>query len=200
MSDGTGELCGPGWLHGYDDPLVALLHNPMHANIPAPRLWRAEWGGKRRDDYGLKFGASRFTVLEELAVPVISDDQRTAYAIRCALEVLPLWAGWPREQKLWKDWARAWVDGERSAESAARPAWNARAAWTASTAWTARAARAASAESAESVAWAARAASTASTARAESAAWTAWAASTARGAPLDFPRFAREAMLVGGAR
>ena len=32
-TDGHGELCGSGWLHYYDDPLLAVLLNPIHANF-----------------------------------------------------------------------------------------------------------------------------------------------------------------------
>ena len=39
---GKGELCGPGWIHAYEHPLVAVLMNPIHANFQNPRLWEAE--------------------------------------------------------------------------------------------------------------------------------------------------------------
>ena len=39
---GEGELCGPGWIHAYEHPLIAVLLNPIHANIQNPRLWEAE--------------------------------------------------------------------------------------------------------------------------------------------------------------
>ena len=39
-ASGEGDLCGPGWLHAYEDPLVAAFMNPAHANITNPReLW-----------------------------------------------------------------------------------------------------------------------------------------------------------------
>lgn len=44
-TSGKGALCGPGWLHGYDDLLLALFLNPIHAHIQNPRTWRAETTG-----------------------------------------------------------------------------------------------------------------------------------------------------------
>jgi len=32
-TSGEGPLCSEGWLHGYEDPLLAMLHNHIHANI-----------------------------------------------------------------------------------------------------------------------------------------------------------------------
>ena len=29
-ADGQGELCGTGWIHYYDSPLLAVLLNPIH--------------------------------------------------------------------------------------------------------------------------------------------------------------------------
>ena len=31
-TSGEGGLCGPGWLHYYSDPLLAVLLNPIHAD------------------------------------------------------------------------------------------------------------------------------------------------------------------------
>lgn len=42
-TDGQGSLCGPGWLHYYAHPLLAVLHNPIHADIASPRLFRKVW-------------------------------------------------------------------------------------------------------------------------------------------------------------
>ena len=39
---GKGELCGPGWIHAYEHPLIAVLLNPIHAIFQNPRLWEAE--------------------------------------------------------------------------------------------------------------------------------------------------------------
>ena len=39
-TNGEGNLCGPGWLHAYTDPLLAILLNPIHANISNPETNR----------------------------------------------------------------------------------------------------------------------------------------------------------------
>ena len=50
-TSGIGSLCSSGWLHAYEHPLLAILHNPIHAYIVNPRLWEAEGAGKElRDD------------------------------------------------------------------------------------------------------------------------------------------------------
>jgi hypothetical protein len=36
------SLCGPGWLHAYESPLVAAFMNPIHADFRKPRLFEAE--------------------------------------------------------------------------------------------------------------------------------------------------------------
>lgn len=47
--DGQG-LCSNGYLHFYDDPLLAVFFNPIHAGIESPRLFKAEGEGERLDD------------------------------------------------------------------------------------------------------------------------------------------------------
>lgn len=37
-TNGEGELCGPGWLHYYNDPLLAVLLNPVHAGLSVTLL------------------------------------------------------------------------------------------------------------------------------------------------------------------
>ena len=32
-ASGQGDLCTAGWLHAYTSPLLAVLLNPIHANI-----------------------------------------------------------------------------------------------------------------------------------------------------------------------
>jgi hypothetical protein len=145
-ASGKGILCGPGWLHGYSDPLVALLHNPMHANIAHPRLFRAEWRGRIQDNHGLKFGVTAMRLAEELPVPDITNYHRRAYAIRCAIAVLPAWAVHAEQQTIWKAWAKNWIAGAdsdasaRNAAAAANAAANATTAYAEATAYAAYAA------------------------------------------------------------
>ena len=132
---GRGDLCGPGWIHAYTDPLLAVLLNPIHANFNSPRLWEAD-GEVGLSDHSLKVGCARLTTIRELPLPQITLEQRVRFAILCA-KVVCTDRGWTR-------WADGWLDGtDRTAGTAAEVA---EAAWAA---WAARAARAV---------WAARAA------------------------------------------
>jgi len=101
-ASGDGELCGPGWLHYYDHPLLAVLLNPIHANIRNPRLFEAEATGQIKDDMGLKGGCTRMVLTRELSVPAVTTEQRVRFAMLCAMEVY--------ENKQWVAWARTWLD------------------------------------------------------------------------------------------
>jgi hypothetical protein len=155
-TDGEGNLCGPGWLHYYHDPLLAVLLNPIHADIEGPILWEAEADGLHRDDKGLKGGCTRLTLIRQIDLPQITTEHRIRFAILCAKTVC--------NDPAWNRWADRWLDGsDRSQESA----------WAATEA-AARAARAARAtEAAAEAAWAAE--------RVAAAAWaeSAWAAEAA---------------------
>ena len=174
---GEGELCGPGWIHAYTHPLLAVLLNPVHVGFKKPRLWEAE-GEVARTDHGLKVGCLSLTTLCELPLPVITTTQRVRFAILCAKEVC--------KNKQWNAWADAWLSGkDRTKESARARAAEAARAWAAAEA--AEAAWAA-AEAAEA-AWAARAWAAAEAARAWAAAEAAateaaaaWAAEAAAAA------------------
>lgn len=141
-TDGSGDLCGPGWLHYYHDPLLAVLLNPIHAGIEDPILWEAEAEGLHRDDKGLKGGCTRLTLIRQIDLPQITIEQRIRFGILCAKEVCA--------EPIWNAWADRWLSGaDMSVEAAARAAW-AEAAWAAwaaaraeRAAWAARAARAA---------------------------------------------------------
>jgi hypothetical protein len=182
-TDGRGDLCGPGWLHAYRDPLLAVLFAPLHVPDTYTQLWEAEADGQVRDD-GTKLGVTRLTLLRAITPPAVTTAQRVRWAIACAWEVC--------DDPEWRRWAAAWCDGsDRSAASAARAAEAA----SASAARAARAARAASAASAAAraaraaraaLAWAAEAA----LAAARAAAWAAEAAGT----PLDVLALARRAI------
>ena len=118
-ADGEGDLCGPGFLHAYTDPLLAVLLNPIHAGIENPRLFRAE-GTIKKTDHGLKVGCMEMTLTEELPLPVITTTQWIAFGILCAKEVCKA-AGWTR-------WAANWLSGKDRTAEAARAARAARAA------------------------------------------------------------------------
>jgi hypothetical protein len=86
-TDGEGDLCSPGWLHYYSDPLLAAFLNPIHAKFAAPRLFQVEVAGKVKEDHGLKLGCTRMRLVKELQLPAVTTEQRIKFGILCALEV-----------------------------------------------------------------------------------------------------------------
>src|SRR3990167_7938438 len=83
---GKGDLCGHGWLHWYDVPLVGLFANAVHADLPPDtlRLWVGNGGGERLNDYGLKCGYTSMRLDRGLRVPVITIVHRVRLAIATA--------------------------------------------------------------------------------------------------------------------
>ena len=150
---GEGELCGPGWIHAYEHPLVAVLMNPIHADFKNPRLWEAEGEVGLRDGQ-IKCGCKTLTTIREIPLPSITSEMRVRFAILCAKEVYACLS--------WNAWADKWLSGEDRSEAAAwaaaEAAWAAQAAavWAAvwAAAWAAEAAASATYRSARS-AWAA---------------------------------------------
>lgn len=135
---GKGELCGPGYIHAYTHPLLAVLLNPIHAKFHSPRLWEAE-GKIAKSDRGLKVGCVTLKTIREMPLPVVTTEQRVRFAILCAKAMCT--------DATWLAWANGWLDGtDRTARAEA--------------AWAAEAARAAAraaeaAEAAWAAAWAA---------------------------------------------
>jgi len=119
-TNGSGELCGPGWLHYYREPLLAVLHNPIHAYISDPVLWTCRVEGQRKNDGWMKSGCTKLTPLRQIPLPEVTTTQHTAYAILCAMEVY--------NDPAWRTWAQAWLDGTDRTTSAAEAAAAARAA------------------------------------------------------------------------
>lgn len=111
---GKADLCGPGYIHGYTDPLLAVLLNPIHADIVDPLLWRAE-GKIAINNRGLQVGCVSLTTIEQIPLPVVTTAQRVRFAILCAMEVC--------KDPAWRAWAEKWLDGsDRSPRAAARVA------------------------------------------------------------------------------
>ena len=161
-TDGTGYLCGPGWLHAYENEYVAVFMNPAHANFCDPFFWCAEVRGRTIDDNGLKCGWVEMRLIKRVTPVEITTTQRTEIAIRCAMTVY--------KAPSWIIWAKKWIAGaDRSHKSAEAEA--------------AEAAEAGVARAAEAAARAARAAAEAAAAAASEAAAegmvAAWAAEAA---------------------
>ena len=106
------DLCSNAWLHCYDSPLLAVLHNPIHANIKNPRLFEVEIDGETKNDSGMKRGFRKMRLVKEIDAPKISDVQRIAYGILCAKKVY--------KAKNWNKWADNWLNNiDRSKKVAA---------------------------------------------------------------------------------
>ena len=120
-ASGEGSLCGPGWLHAYESPLVAVLMNPVHANIAEPRLFEAEGKIGKRDGQ-IKCGCTSLRLVREMPLPEISGAARVRAAIYCAWSVC--------DKPAWRMWALRWLaneDRSASAAEAAAAAWDDRA-------------------------------------------------------------------------
>jgi len=105
---------GAGWLHAYEHPLLAVLHNPIHGNFQPDtmRLWEAETEDEnpRREGY-MKMGVRHLRIVKEIPVPVVTAEQRVRYAILCAMEVY--------RGPMWMAWAEGWLSGRDRSEVAA---------------------------------------------------------------------------------
>lgn len=142
---GTGELCTAGWLHACTDPLLAVMLNPIYADLDltTAHLWEAE-GDVGREDHGLQVGCTRLKTLRRIALPSVSSEARIHFGMCCALAVC--------EEPSWVAWANGWLSGRDRSDRSAWGVWasaeaarGAEAAWlaSASAAWAASAARAA---------------------------------------------------------
>ena len=149
--ESTGEhgLCGFGWIHAYTDPLLAVLHNPIHGDFANPHLWEAE-GEIGLTDHGMKVGCRKLTTIRRIELPAVTTEQRVRYGILCAMEVCT--------DATWRRWAENWLSGlDRSKETAAEEAEAARPAAAEAAAWAAWAWAAASAKPLDLIAIARRA-------------------------------------------
>ena len=108
----SNELCNKHWLHYYHHPLLAVLLNPIHANIDNSRLFEVKALGKHLDDKGLKGGCTKMTLVKEIELPEITLNQQIAFAILCSLEVY--------KEPSYVKWANDWLSGVNRTAFAAR--------------------------------------------------------------------------------
>ncbi len=211
---GQGDLCSPGYIHAYLSPLLAVFLNPVHADIPNPKLWQCSVSTIAISDKNLKVGAVSLKTQKEIKIPIVTPEQRVIFAILCAeaaQEVVKnLFEGdekwqityrqkisefnnWAVDYKTGKNRADAYAAGAAAyAAAAAGAAADARAAAARAAAYAAYAAAAAGA--AADAAGAAGAAADAAGAAADAAGAAAYAAADARAAPLNFVAIAEKAM------
>lgn len=101
--------CSDTVLHHYADPRLAVLFNPIHADIRNPRIHKIECDEIGTD--GLKGWARHQRIIEEIDLPVISLEQKVAFAIYCAKPFC--------NDPAWLSWAENWMNGtDRSAWAA----------------------------------------------------------------------------------
>ena len=111
---GVGRICSSGWLHAYEDPLLASFFSPTHIHYFHPRLYRAEGKVGIRDGQ-IKLGCSSLTLIEEIPLPEINIEQRVEIAIRTVMLVYT--------ELAWTEWAEDWLNGkDRSKKSAMKAA------------------------------------------------------------------------------
>lgn len=102
---GRGGLCGPGFIHAYLSPELAVLLNPIHANIYNPKLWVCETKIVE-SDRGLKVGGISLTTKNELSVPTVSIEQRVIFAVLCGRAVFG------GKSDGWDKWAANYIAGK----------------------------------------------------------------------------------------
>jgi hypothetical protein len=114
--EGT-KMCTDQVLHCYTHPLLAILFNPLHAEISNPRLFEIEIDAIVNTD-GLKYASKQQTLIKELTIPEISLEQRIEFAIRVVKLVY--------KDTKWNTWADNWLNNtdrtKESARAAARAA------------------------------------------------------------------------------
>jgi hypothetical protein len=186
VTSGECELCGSGWIHYYDSPLVAVLLNPIHANFIYPHLWSIKINGEIKKGHDSKFGTTSLTTIERIPLPEINPTQKIIFGILCAFEVY--------HDEEFKAWGERWIDGtDRSVEAAEAVATRSAVAATRaardafSVEWSAKVVR-----EAVAVEWAERAALTAERNVAWNVAWAA--AEAAKTAEIDFNAIAEKAI------
>lgn len=83
----TEHLCTTAWFHCYNHPIIAVLLNPIHADIEKPRLFRCNVKGMKKTDSGLKFGFTYMRLAEELTLPEVTAAQCNRLIRLCVSEI-----------------------------------------------------------------------------------------------------------------
>jgi hypothetical protein len=96
------EMCTDQVLHCYNHPMLAVIFNPIHANIRKPKLFEIQVDGICNND-GLKFASKSQTLIKEISLPEISLEQKIEFAIKVAKLVY--------KNGSWNSWADKWLDG-----------------------------------------------------------------------------------------
>jgi hypothetical protein len=108
-------LCTNSVFHYYTSPELAILLNPIHADINNPRLFKIRCDSVIYD--GLKGGSKRQRFIKELKLPIITNINIVAFGLLCALEVC--------YEPEFRCWASNWLSGKDRTTAAANVAYNA---------------------------------------------------------------------------
>lgn len=115
-TNGYGDLCGPGWLHACEHPLLAALLCPLHfSDCDGLVLWECDGDGEIKRDGQLKCGVTRLTTVRQIPLLLVTTEMCVRFAILCAKKVC--------ENKAWNEWADKWLSGEDRSDRAASAAW-----------------------------------------------------------------------------
>lgn len=106
---GKGNLCSPYYIHAYTDPWIAILTNPIHANIKNPVLWEAR--GRVVLSDGLMVGGKTITTINIIEAPSFKLEDCVCFAIFCAKQVY--------HDSRWNKWADDYLSDKDRSEKAA---------------------------------------------------------------------------------
>jgi len=103
------KMCSDQVFHCYSHPVLAVILNPVHANIKNPRMFEVEVDEIVAGD-GLKFASKAQTLVSEIALPELSTVQKVDFAIRVALKVY--------KDEGFEKWAASYLDRSDTSEAA----------------------------------------------------------------------------------
>lgn len=110
------KLCAKNCLHFYSHPILAVLFNPIYANLRSFRLFEGEAQGEIISYFGTKEGCSELTLHKEIFdIPKIDDQQRIFWTILCVKECY--------KDAKWNVWADNYLSGKDRSINAARTAY-----------------------------------------------------------------------------
>lgn len=106
-------LCSNGFIHAYENPLIAVMMNMSHGAFSPAQMWEAEGEVLLREGQ-LKCGCRKLTTIRRVDMPKVSSVSKTRFAIGC------VWLVCVGDiYSTWKEWALNWINGaDRSYQSA----------------------------------------------------------------------------------
>ena len=108
-------LCSDEVFHCYESPATAVIFNPRHANISNPVCYSVEVGEIVAND-GLKIGTKSMALIEQVDLPVFTDQQYRVFAILCAKYAIDKTSlNIPK----WNEWADLCLSGKSAYAAAA---------------------------------------------------------------------------------